>query len=72
MLQNYLKVFLRLITRNRVFTLINLLGLSTGIACFICLGTIILQTLRTVRAKAATILKEAVMNVNCPTVFVGS
>ena len=35
MVQNYLKVFLRLFARNRVFTLINLLGLSTGIACFI-------------------------------------
>jgi putative ABC transport system permease protein len=35
MLYNYLKVFLRLFARNRTFTLINLLGLSTGIACFI-------------------------------------
>lgn len=35
MLSNYLKVFLRLFARNRVFTLINLLGLSTGIACFV-------------------------------------
>jgi putative ABC transport system permease protein len=35
MLLNYLKVFLRLFARNRVFTLINLLGLSTGITCFV-------------------------------------
>jgi len=35
MLLNYLKVFLRLFARNRIFTLINLLGLSTGITCFI-------------------------------------
>ncbi|MFC2115595.1 ABC transporter permease [Bacteroidota bacterium] len=32
---NYLKVFLRLFSRNRVFTIINLLGLSVGIACFV-------------------------------------
>lgn len=34
MIHHYLKVFLRLFTRNRVLTGINLLGLSTGIACF--------------------------------------
>ena len=35
MLLNYLKIFLHLFSGNRVFTIINLLGLSTGIACFV-------------------------------------
>ena len=35
MFLNYLKVFLRLFSRNRIFTFINLLGLSTGITCFV-------------------------------------
>ena len=35
MFQNYLKIFLRLFARNRTFTAINLLGLSTGLACFV-------------------------------------
>jgi putative ABC transport system permease protein len=35
MLLNYLKIFLRLFSRNRTFTFINLLGLATGMACFV-------------------------------------
>jgi putative ABC transport system permease protein len=35
MLLNYLKVFLRLFSKNRTFTFINLLGLVTGMACFV-------------------------------------
>jgi len=35
MFLNYLKVFLRLFSRNRTFTAINLLGLATGLACFV-------------------------------------
>ena len=43
MFLNYLKVFLRLFAGNRVFTLINLLGLSTGIACFILIRLYVLN-----------------------------
>ncbi len=35
MFLNYLKFFLRLFSRNRTFTAINLLGLATGLACFV-------------------------------------
>jgi hypothetical protein len=35
MLLNYLKIFLRQFSRNRTFTAINLLGLATGLACFV-------------------------------------
>jgi putative ABC transport system permease protein len=35
MLSNYLKIFLRQFSRNRIFTAINLLGLATGLACFV-------------------------------------
>lgn len=35
MLLNYLKIFLRQFSRNRTFTVINLLGLATGLACFV-------------------------------------
>jgi putative ABC transport system permease protein len=35
MLFNYLKIFLRQFSRNRTFTVINLIGLATGLACFV-------------------------------------
>ncbi len=35
MLLNYLKIFLRQFSRNRTFTVINLIGLATGLACFV-------------------------------------
>ncbi len=35
MLLNYLKIFLRQFSRNRIFTVINLIGLATGLACFV-------------------------------------
>ncbi len=43
MLLNYLKVFFRLFARNRVFTIINLLGLSTGIACFVLIRLFVIN-----------------------------
>lgn len=38
MLKNFLLISLRNLTRNRLYTLINLLGLATGIACFVLIG----------------------------------
>jgi putative ABC transport system permease protein len=38
MIKNYFKVTLRNIVRNRMFALINILGLAVGIACFILIG----------------------------------
>ncbi|KYG81277.1 hypothetical protein AWW67_07940 [Roseivirga seohaensis] len=38
MLKNYITTTLRGIKRNKVFTLINLTGLSVGMACFILVG----------------------------------
>src|SRR5688572_11317958 len=35
MLKNYIVIALRLLVKNKVFSLINILGLSTGIACCI-------------------------------------
>jgi len=35
MLRNYIVIALRLLVRNKVFSIINILGLSTGIACCI-------------------------------------
>jgi len=35
MLLNYLKIFFRQFSRDRTFTAINLLGLATGLACFV-------------------------------------
>lgn len=38
MLKNYLKTALRNIRRNRIYSLINILGLSIGIACFLVIA----------------------------------
>ena len=35
MLKNYLKIAIRIITRNKVFSFINILGLAIGMACTI-------------------------------------
>src|SRR5918993_5641529 len=35
MLRNYFVIALRLLVKNKIFSLINILGLSTGIACCI-------------------------------------
>ncbi|MEO8069490.1 MAG: ABC transporter permease [Flavobacteriales bacterium] len=38
MLKNFLLTSLRNLARNKLYTLINLLGLATGIACFVLIG----------------------------------
>ena len=38
MFRNYLKVALRNITRNRFYSIINILGLAIGMTCFIITG----------------------------------
>ncbi|NOT73899.1 MAG: FtsX-like permease family protein [Cyclobacteriaceae bacterium] len=38
MLKNYFKVIFRSLARNKTFTIINLSGLSIGLACFILIG----------------------------------
>lgn len=38
MLRNYLKILFRNIVRNKTFSIINLLGLSTGLTCFLLIG----------------------------------
>jgi putative ABC transport system permease protein len=38
MLKNYLLIALRVVLKNRVFSLINVLGLSTGIACCVLIA----------------------------------
>src|SRR5689334_17845689 len=41
MLQNYLKVAFRQLLKNKVFSFINIFGLSTGIACCVLLALFI-------------------------------
>ncbi|NJN43127.1 MAG: FtsX-like permease family protein [Flammeovirgaceae bacterium] len=38
MLQNYIKVALRSLLKNRIYTLINIVGLSVGLTCFLLLS----------------------------------
>jgi hypothetical protein len=38
MLRNYIVIALRLLVKNKIFSLINILGLSTGIACCILIS----------------------------------
>lgn len=42
MLQNYFTIALRHLTRNKVYSLINVLGLAIGLACFILIATYVL------------------------------
>jgi len=41
MITNYLKIGLRGLARNRVYTLINITGLAIGLACFVLIGVYI-------------------------------
>ena len=41
MLRNYLKIAWRNLIRNKFYSLINILGLSTGIACFMLVALFI-------------------------------
>jgi putative ABC transport system permease protein len=41
MLQNYLKVAIRQLLKNKIFSFINIIGLSTGIACCVLLALFI-------------------------------
>src|ERR1700729_2433511 len=38
MLRNYLTIALRQLRRNRIFSIINVLGLAIGLACFILIS----------------------------------
>src|ERR1700755_1850238 len=38
MLKNYITIALRLLVKHKIFSLINILGLSTGIACCILIS----------------------------------
>ena len=41
MLQNYLKIALRNLMRHKGYSLINVLGLSVGVACCVLIGLFI-------------------------------
>jgi len=43
MIQTYLKILLRGFTRNKVFSLINLLGLSVGLTCTLLIGLYVMD-----------------------------
>jgi putative ABC transport system permease protein len=45
MFNNYLKIALRNLSRNKVFSFINIVGLAIGITCFITLGLFVLDEL---------------------------
>lgn len=45
MIRNYLKVALRNLWRNKTFSLINIIGLATGLACFILISLYVLDEL---------------------------
>jgi putative ABC transport system permease protein len=43
MFENYIKIFIRTISRQKVFSAINISGLAIGITCFIILGLFVLD-----------------------------
>ncbi len=43
MFKNYLKIFARTISRQKIFSVINISGLAIGITCFIILGLFVLD-----------------------------
>src|SRR6185369_13334981 len=43
MLQNYIKIALRNLTRNKAYSAINILGLALGVACCLLLSLYILD-----------------------------
>ncbi len=45
MIRNYLKVAIRNLWRNKTFSLINIIGLATGIACFILIALYVVDEL---------------------------
>ncbi|HLY69144.1 MAG TPA: ABC transporter permease, partial [Puia sp.] len=46
MIKNYFKVALRNLARKKIFPIINMLGLSVGVACFLLIGLYVLDELR--------------------------
>ena len=45
MLKNYLKITIRSLTKNKLFSIVNILGLTIGITCFILIGLFVLDEL---------------------------
>ena len=45
MLKNYLKITIRNLTKNKLFSIVNILGLTIGITCFILIGLFVLDEL---------------------------
>ena len=45
MLKNYLKITVRNLTKNKLFSIVNILGLTIGITCFILIGLFVLDEL---------------------------
>ncbi len=45
MLKNYLKITTRNLTKNKLFSIVNILGLTIGITCFILIGLFVLDEL---------------------------
>ncbi len=45
MLKNYLKITARNLTKNKLFSIVNILGLTIGITCFILIGLFVLDEL---------------------------
>lgn len=43
MLSNYLKIFVRTLSRQKVFSFVNIAGLAIGITCFIILGLFVID-----------------------------
>ena len=67
MLRNYFKVMLRSLLKNKVFTLINLLGLATGMAVCLLLVLYIQNELGyTISISTATTSTGSPSNANSP------